>query len=189
MNIILQTILKFLKNNVLILGVIAIVLLLYLDNKYLRSEVSRLNNNVQAIKLDNARQQELTKSEFKDYYKHLDSIANKLQIKTKNITNVIVTKYNVKDTVIKHYVTKYDSITNSHHFDIQADCYTIRGYYNNDDITTTYITSQDKQDIFLYKAFKKRFLFIKWSPYYTAKVYSECKQDTVSVIQNIKILK
>lgn len=156
----------------------------------LKSENKRLSNNIEALQLDNARQLELTKKELKKFYgAQLDSLADKLDIKLKNITNIVITKYVYKDTTVVTYKTETVKIQGSENFSISKNCAQIDATIDSTGITIKKIELQDRLTTFLYKDYAKRFLFIKWKPYYTSKVYSECKKDTIQVETNIKVLK
>lgn len=178
--------------NKILIYVVAIFLIIGMGYTIysLKSENKRLNNNIEALQLDNARQLALTKGELKEFYgKQLDSLADKLDIKLKNITNVIITKYVYKDTTVTTYKTETVKIQGSENFSISKNCAQIDATIDSIGITIKKIELQDKLTTFLYKDFKKRFLFIKWKPYYTSKIYSECKQDTLQVETNIKVIK
>ncbi len=64
-----------------------------------KEERKRYNNNMIALIADKNRQQSLTIDELKTLYPKYDSIAKLLQIKTKNITDIIETQYRFKDSL------------------------------------------------------------------------------------------
>lgn len=172
----------------IILGLI--VFFLYIQNKNLREDIKRVDNNYQALAQNSSIQQELTKSEAKEFYKKsLDSILNKVNVKLKNVTNVIITKYNYKDTTISHI--KLDTlkvkIFGSENFSINKECFVIKGKIDEGGLYINSVENTDKLTYILYKAYHKHFLFFKWKPYYESKVYSECKKDTMSIQTNLKI--
>jgi hypothetical protein len=156
----------------------------------LKAENKRLNNNIIALKDDNSRQLLLTKSELQQFYgKQLDSLSKALDIKLKNVTNIIITKYNYKDTVIKHVAFDTVKIEGSEKFLVSKGCFKVEGSIDKTGLNIKTLELNDKLTTFIYKDYYKRFLFIKYRPYYTCKVYSECKKDTVHVETNIKVIK
>lgn len=179
--------------NELISGFIILILIFVIFNqkyKY-KKEISRVKNNYEAIIKESSTQQEITKKEYKEYYVYkLDSLTSKLKIKSKNIQNVIVTKYNYKDTIIKKYETIYNPIEeNKLTFITKKECSVINGETDGTYVTINKIEVKDNLTTFIYKEYRKKFLFIHWKPYYNTKVYSKCKNDTISVQTNIKIVK
>jgi hypothetical protein len=179
---------NFIKPYLIYIILGGIIYLLFAQNKALREDVKRVDNNYQAAVQNSSIQQELTRKEFKEYYsKKLDSIAKGIDIKLKNVTEVVVTKYNLKDTVIKHYETTKVKIYGTESFTIPKGCFTVTGKLDSTGVTLNTITNQDKLTYFLYKSYHKHFLFFKWKPYYQSKIYSECKKDTMSIETNLKI--
>lgn len=185
------------KNRILIVLILTVLFLftslgvlfkLYQNEK---EERKRFNNNMVTLITNKSRQQELTAKELKELYPKYDSLANELNIKTKFITNVINTKYNFKDTTIVSSVLKKDSIHNKAFFTLKEDCYNLSGYIEKDSISFTNREIKDNLTTFIYKDYEKKYLWglIKLRPFYNAKVYSECKKDTISVENNIKIKK
>jgi hypothetical protein len=151
------------------------------------SETDRWKNNYSSEVGNSSIRQELTAKEFKNAFRRLDSIAETLDIKAKNITNVLQIKYRLKDTTIVKTKIYRDSSRLSH-FSIIKPCYSIYGTIINDTVNTS-LKYTDEIIPFLYKDFNHKFLFIKWGKYYTAKVYSNCMNDTVKVVKNIRIEK
>ena len=183
------------KTNIYI-GIACVIAMLSLAvfglfNLYITEKANskRLSDNVTAILSDRAKQQELTVKEFKTLYPKYDSLAKSLNIKTKNITNVIETKYHFKDTTISKTIISHDSLNEKHLFSINDKCYHLAGYVDKDTIAITEKQVNDNMTTFLYKDWQHKYFFklIKTKPFYTAKVYSNCLKDTISVINNIKI--
>ena len=156
-----------------------------------KSERKRFSDNYAAILTNKANEQELTFKELKNLYPKYDSIAKELSIKTKNITNIIETHYHFRDTLITKSILKKDSISEKRYFSVSAKCYNFSGYVNIDTITISKKEFKDNLITILYKDWKHRYFFnlIKTNPFYSAKTYSECMQDTVSIVNNIKIIK
>lgn len=185
---ILLSIWNFIKPFIVYIILGLIVFFLYIQNKNLRVDIKRVDNNYQALAQNTSIQQELTKSEAKEFYKKsLDSILDKVNVKLKNVTNVIVTKYNYKDTTIKHYTTEKVKIYGSENFVILKGCFIVSGKLDSTGITLNSIENNDKLTYLLYKAYHKHFLFFKWKSYYESKVYSACKKDTMTIETNLKI--
>ncbi len=185
------------KNRILLILTIALLLCitsiyglfkLYQNEK---SERKRFNDNYVAVMADKSRQQELTAKELAKLYPKYDSLANELNIKTKRITNIIETKYNFRDSVITSSILRKDSISEKSYFSLKEKCYNLSGYIKKDSIAFTNKEFNDKLTTFLYKDYEHKYLWglFKFKPYYTAKVYSDCMKDTVSVLNNIKIKK
>jgi len=142
-----------------------------------------------ALIKDNSRQQSLTIRELKDLYPKFDSIAKSLNIKTKNITNIVDTRYRFRDSILTTTVLKVDSISEKKFFSMKNGCYDFSGYVDRDSISFTNKEFKDNIATFLYKDWEKKYLWglIKIRPYYSVKVYSECMKDTIGVVNNIKI--
>jgi hypothetical protein len=184
--------------NKLILGLLVILIIclvalyglfkLYQHEKEVRK---RYNNNMIALIENKSRQQELTTKELKELYPKYDSLAKELKIKTKFITNIIDTKYHFKDSILTSTILKKDSISEKAYFTLKEKCYSFGGYIKKDSISFTNKEFNDNLTTFLYKDWEKKYLWglFKFKPYYTSKVYSECLQDTIQVINNIKIKK
>ena len=187
-SIILTKLWNFIKPYIIYIILGLIVYILFAQNKALREDIKRVDNNYQALAQNTSIQQELTKKEFKEYYtKKLDSILDKMDIKLKNVTEVVVTKYNLKDTTIKHYQTEKVKIYGTELFTIPKGCFIVEGKLDSTGITLNTITNQDKLTYILYKSYHKHFLFFKWKPYYQSKIYSECKKDTMNIETNLRV--
>jgi hypothetical protein len=156
-----------------------------------KEERKRYNNNMIALIENRNRQQALTVNELKILYPKYDSLAKALNIKTKFITDIITTQYRFKDSTITNTILKRDSISEKAYFTLNEKCYNLSGFIKKDSISFTNKEFKDNLTTFLYKDWEKKYLWglLKFKPYYTSKVYSECMQDTVSVINNIKVIK
>lgn len=156
-----------------------------------KEERKRYNNNMIALIEDKNRQQALTLSELKKLYPKYDSLAKVLNIKTKNITDIVETRYRFKDSTLTSTILKKDSIAEKAYFTLAEKCYKFSGFIKKDSISFTNKEFKDNITTFLYKDWDKKYLWglLKFKPYYTSKVYSECMQDTIAVINNIKIKK
>jgi len=191
----MMTFFMTLKNKILI-GLVLLVMFLFTSLAFLfklyqneKEERKRFSNNVIAIIKDKSRQQELTANELKDLYPKYDSIAKVLNIKTKYITNIIDTKYRFRDSVVTSTVLKTDNVSEKSYFTLKEKCYTFSGFIKKDSILFTNKEFKDNLTTFLYKDWEKKYLWglLKFKPYYSSKIYSECMKDTISVINNIKI--
>jgi hypothetical protein len=183
-------------NNRIIIGLVTLLLLCFLTIGLLfklykteKEERIRYNNNMLALIENKSRQQELTIAEFKKLYPKYDSIANRLNIKTKHITDVIDTRYRFKDTTLVSSVLTKDSVSEKSYFTFSDDCYNISGFVKKDSVSLTNREIKDKITIFSHKDWEKKYLWglIKLKPFMNVKVYSECKKDTIQVINNIKL--
>jgi len=185
------------KNRIiLILTAVVIICLIALYGlfklyQHEKEERKRYNNNMIALIEDKSRQQELTIEELKKLYPKYDSLAKVLNIKTKTITDIIETRYQFKDSTLVSTILKKDSISEKAYFTLKEKCYSFSGFIKKDSISFTSKEFNDNLTTFLYKDWEKKYLWglFKFKPYYTSKVYSECMQDTIQVINNIKIKK
>jgi hypothetical protein len=180
------------ENLKLILQIAAIAILVLFIVDYCNEKKNRkvYEQNQMNYLVDGSRQLQLTRAELKTLLENDQALAGKLDtmgIKVRNVTNIVENTYHIKDTTITHNSFYHDQITDRNYFDIDAGCFRILGYVTPDSIVTNSKELNDKLTTFLYKDFRRRFWFIKWSPYYTAKTWSECKHDTISVTRNIKI--
>jgi hypothetical protein len=182
--------------NRIILGLVIVIVIcfsslfgLYKLYTHEKQERKRFNDNYVAVMTDRARQQELTAKELKNLYPRYDSLAHQLNIKTKQITNIIETKYRFRDSTVTSTVLKTDSVSEKAYFTLKEKCYNFSGYIKKDSISFTNKEFKDNLVTFLYKDWNKKYLWglIKLKPYYTAKIYSDCMKDTISVLNNIKI--
>jgi len=183
------------RNRIMISLAIAVVVLfcsllaVFRLYRHEREESLRYRNNIMAIIKDNARQQELTVRELRDLYPKYDSLAKYLDIKSKRITNIVDTRYRFRDSVVTSTVLKIDSVSERSFFSIKDKCYDFSGYVEKDSISFTNKEFKDNITTFLYKDWEKKYLWglLKFRPYYSVKVYSECMKDTIEVVNNIKI--
>lgn len=154
-----------------------------------KEERIRYNNNMLALIENKSRQQELTINEFKKLYPKYDSIANRLNIKIKYITDVIDTRYRFKDSTVVTSVLKKDSVSEKSYFNFSDDCYKISGFIKKDSVSLTNREVTDNLILYSHKDWEKKYLWglIKLRPFMSVKVYSECKKDTIQVVNNIKL--
>ena len=103
--------------NKLILGLLAVLIIcllalygLFKLYQHEKEERKRYNNNMIALIEDKSRQQELTLKELNKLYPKYDSLAKVLNIKTKNITDIVETRYQFKDSTLISTILKKDSI-------------------------------------------------------------------------------
>ena len=196
-------------NNIITYTILGIgIYFLVRSNVNLRNELQVSNGNYKSlsalvgnIKSDQARQQQFTADQFKYYYHHIDSIANKIKIPTKSISDVIVSNYHYKDTTIVKADTTH--IGQNIQFKAILACYEVKGTIRPDiTVLLNSVALNDKLTTFLYKApkmtkfsfvkqtsYDKHFLGFNWMNHFTAKTYSECKHDTINVEENIHIIK
>jgi len=137
---------KNLLNSIGIYVLLGIIIIgLFYQNKALRKDINRIEINYTALVENNVIQQELTKKEFKEYYKQgLDSILNKVNIKSKVVKEVVVTKYDYKDTTITHYSTEKIKIYGEESFIIPKGCFTVSGKIDSAGITLKEIANNDE---------------------------------------------
>jgi hypothetical protein len=89
---------------------------------------------------------------------------------------------NYKDTLIEYYDTSF--IVTFSDFDIKTDCHRVIGYILSDTLAIQSIETTDKLLISLYKE-KMKCLFKKRG--IKAIAISECKNDTLQVLRNLKV--
>lgn len=172
----------------LVMAIMAVQISVSLYRK-MTKERDRYKNNYNAVVADNDNVQELIAKEFKKYYPKLDSISKKLDIKTRNITNIVNVSYRFKDsTLIKTQLTK-DSVTRRNNFIIERPCYSMSGYVFNDSLNITQYAPHDNINLFLHRQPTKHFWFIKWKHVYKATAFSECRNDTIAVKEFINLKK
>lgn len=168
---------------------ILIIVLIWLLVK-MSKDNARLASNYESIMRDNAQQQELTVKELKKYYSEELEKLKEYGVKPSDINNLVQVHYNVIDTTIYRdtMVTIYDTVNryNLSRFEVEANCTTVSGTVIGDTITIDKIASHDSIMVVLYQT--KKCMVPKYRRY-RALVYSSCKQDTLQVINNIKIQK
>lgn len=180
---------KSLLNSIAVYALLVLIILgLFWQNKTLREGINRLETNYQASVENNAIQQEITKREYKKYYeKNLDSILKVMDIKSKNVKEVVITKYNIKDTTITHYSTEKVKIYGEDKFLIPKGCFTVSGKLDSTGITLNTIDNNDELTYILHRKHTKRFLFFRWAYQNQGLMYSKCKGDTIPIDINLKI--
>lgn len=182
------------NNLKLILQVLVILLLVFLIRDYFKtkSELKIYQQNQQSLLIDGARELQLTKKEMKlALNSKVKVIIDSMHFKSKNVTKYIETHYDFRDSIKVTSKTIYDSIRNKYNWVISKGCYTISGYVNPkaDSVTAVLTSFNDTLDIFTYKGFDHRFLFIKWGRYNTSGIWSRCKHDTIKVVKNYSLRK
>jgi hypothetical protein len=180
---------KVINSNIaiyIILGVI--IYLLYTSNVSLRNSVNRLESNQIALTEQYSRELQLNRQDFKRIYSKEDSIAKLVGIKSKQIQQVIVNNYHYKDSTTNYIPYRDTTRRDTMKFIAPLGCIKVEGYTTSKGIVFTHKEYNDILHTFLYKKYDHKFLFFKWGKYIDAKVYSECKGDTVAVEKNIKII-
>jgi hypothetical protein len=174
--------------SAILAALLSIMVSLYSKEK---KESQRQGNNYRIeLKQKLDEQQEITKIELKKYYEEEIQILKEQRIKPEQIQNIIKIKYNfidttvVKDTLI--YV--YDTITNhlSAPFTVKNKCTVIKGKVDNNNVYVTETISTDSILISLYRE-KKNCLFERRK--IKAIAISSCKNDTLTILRNLKIIK
>lgn len=169
--------------------VLAAVLILAFMFWQERKERIRFQTNMENLIQSNSDELLLTKKEIKELYPSIKKFVDSVGIKIRNVTNYITTDYHIKDTMIKSYEVHDYTLTGVKSFDIKEGCWSLSGQIYPDTIMISKKEFADKLTTILYKDYRKHLWFVKWDPYYTAKVFSKCLNDTVSITKNIKIKK
>ena len=163
------------------------VIWFYKDYQYQKSENERqTENNSQLRKIDSLHfaSQILSLNEMKDYLEYQNSdLKNNLSndgIKVNRIKEIVSTKYNYKDTIIKKYV--------SGPFIDSTKCLTIKGFVDSSGVTITDRKFTNKTDVVTFwERNQWRFLGIKTrflgKKQMTAKVYDECGESKTIKIE------
>lgn len=194
----IQAITAFLKKNLILFIAIGLIIFMYLEIKNLHAKLDRVSNNqyIYAKGLLSV-QKNLTKREFKDYYPDFKILLEGYQIKQSLVEHYIKTSYNFIDSPIVSHYTKVDSFPDVRYFTVYDNCYELSGISYPDSVVTQALR-HDTINTFLFKyAPKKRFFLIRPlyklfdSDYYSHKAISisSCNNDTISVIDNVKIVK
>lgn len=176
--------------NIRLIGILLLVIAViwfYKDYQYQKSEnIRQTENNSQLRKADslNFASQILSLNEVKDYleYENKDLKNNlaKDGIKTNRIKEIVSTKYNYKDTIIKKYIPGP--------FIDSTKCLTIKGFVDSSGVTITERKFTNKTDAVAYWERKQwNFLGIKTrflgKKQMTAKVYDECGESKTIKIE------
>lgn len=183
------------KKSLIKFGSIVIIILLIISlvitTIYRKREIQRVKNNLEIqLRKDFSRQQEITKKELKMYYEGLlDSVKNLTGVKPKQIEHIVQIKYNYVDSTVytDSLIYIYDTIRNieTRRFGFATKCNYIEGNVIKDSITITRIEYTDDISIVLYK--EKRRCFKPRT--YRACAISSCRNDTISVSNNLHITK
>ncbi len=186
------------KYIIVLVTVLTIVLVFLIKNNIdLRKDRNRISSNYETVLLNLNKEQQLTRVEVKKMYFKYDSLAKTLDIKLKNVENIINIEYRYKDTTITHAQTFFDTVHNKLTFMATQKCYTIFGSVKEKKVDIDTIENNDNLDLFIYEE-KPQLLkisnFINWKKFWkkytnTAKVYSECKGGLMLIKENIKIIK
>lgn len=182
---------KLSLTQILLISVGVLLITVYFSistcNKY-RNKYKSQQSTIETLVLNNQQQEEYSAKQFKKLYSKIDSLATSLNISSKNIEHVIINEYRFKDTVVTKTNLVNTTMDKVKYFMIGKSCYTIEGLVTPDSITVNAIDLKDKLTTFLYKYRPYKFWFIKYGRWrYSAKMYSECKGDTISIQKNIKI--
>lgn len=171
----------------IILFLVGAVIWFYKDYQYQKSEKIRQTENASQLrKADSLHytSQILSKNEIIDYleYENKDLKNNlaKDGIKTNRIKEIVSTKYNYKDTIIKKYIPGP--------FVDSTKCLTIKGFVDSSGVTITERNFANKTDAVAFwerrqwnfLGIKTRFLGKKQM---TAKVYDECRESRTIKIE------
>lgn len=182
---------------------ISILIIWYKVDRNKNEKLDRLENNQIALTEQYSRQLQLTRQDFQRIYHKEDSIAKLVGIKPKQLETVIVNNYHYKDSTVVNVPYQKDSIkSDTLKFIAPLGCMSVEGYTTKSGIVFTGKEYNDIIHTFLYKVTNKKlsfrskgkigfdhsFLFIKWNNHIDVKTYSECKQDTIKVERNIKII-
>jgi len=171
---------------------LVVFVLLYIGAKI---EARRYKENFSVeITKEFDRQQTLTKKEFKTYFADIADTLKNYGIKPKQVENVISVHYIYKDTLIAKEVLVFRDtliaavdtvyIDRFAVFEVQSHCHTVKGLILGDVLQIDSIETTDNLLISLYKE-KQKCLFKKRRV--RAIAVSECKGDTLTVVNNLKI--
>jgi hypothetical protein len=160
----------------------------YVGDKKKNEKIDMLASNQIALTEQFSRQLQLTSQDFQRIYHKEDSIAKLVGIKPSQLQTVIVNNYHYKDSTTNYIPYKDTTKQDTMKFIAPLGCMKVEGYTTKSGVVFTNKEYNDILHTFLYKRYDHKFLFFKWGKYIDAKVYSECKKDTVSVEKNIKII-
>ena len=160
-----------------------------------RKEKNRIKENFDIeISNEKERLQTLTLSEFKKYYEAEIETLKQHGIKSNQVENIVQIRYNYKDslipktqlvfkdTLIEYFDTSF--VVTFSEFDIESKCNIVKGYILSDSIVIQSIETTDNLLISLYKE-KRKCIFGKRKV--KAIAISECKGDTVTILNNLKV--
>lgn len=186
---------KFILNVAAAVFGIASILLLYKEVTTLRRDYREVLNNYNAVMYENNRLHTMAREEIKRYDEKLDSIMKVVGVKPKKNVEVVTFNYHYKDTTV-YSIHINDSVlcdTTENlkmNFLISKECYEVSGSLTRDSLSIDKVSVKDKLRVFVgVQDYEKKFLFIKWRPFYKAVVYSECNKDTLAVENYIRIVK
>jgi hypothetical protein len=195
---------KIINSKIFLYCVIGILIWFWINDRInLRKDINRFESNQKALIEQHSREIQITSKTFERLFHKEDSIAKLVGIKPTILQQTIVNNYSHKDSTVVNIPFKDTTNIDTIKFIAPIKCFKIGGYVTKSGITFNYEEYNDKLYTFLYKVnnkrvsfrskdkigFDKSFLFIKWNNHIDSKTYSECKQDTVSIEKNIKIIK
>ena len=125
-----------------------------------------------------------------------DSILKLLKIKPKDIQYQVEIQDNKVDTN-RHIaplkpaepIKIHDTLFVAKQFEFNEPCYYIKGFTALNFAGITEYKNKDKITIFLTKDYNHRFLFFRWDMFMVAKAYSQCNNDTISVMRYLHVVK
>lgn len=187
-------------SRTLILALICVVVLQHCNNKQLKQENKRLENNYNALTNDvktyrlkdssavaETETLLLTKQEFENRYKETKQKIKDLKIKINKLrsyqTTNIITDYKIDtirliDTIVRDSLKCFEYTDNWVEFSGCLD----REYLINSQITTF-----DTINTYLSKQYRKRFLFFKWKPYYKVTLHSKNPYSKITSAEYVEI--
>jgi hypothetical protein len=195
---------KIINSKIFLYCVIGVLVWFWINDRVkLKQDINRFESNQKALIEQHSREIQITSKTFERLFHKEDSIAKLVGIKPTILQQTIVNNYSHKDSTIVNIPFKDSTNIDTLKFLTPIKCMVIGGYVTKKGITFNYEEYNDKLYTFLYKVNNKRisfrskdkigfdrsFLFIKWNNHIDSKTYSECKQDTVSIEKNIKIIK
>jgi len=187
----------WMKSVKLYIIVILLVSVVFIARLY-RQEKQEYQRNRQNYDIEQRHERDrlqiLTKKEFKTYYRDFAAPLKNYGVKPGQIENIVKVSYRYKDTLIPEYVLKYrdtlievfDTVffTGISNFEVESKCNTVKGVIIGDTLLIESIETTDKLLISLYKE-KRKCVFKKRK--IKAIAISECKGDTLTVLNNLKI--
>ena len=178
---------------IIIIIAILVIAGLSIAVKFYKNESKRYHGNYEAM-FDKSLEQNITLKEFKEKYAAIADTLKQYHIKPRQIERVVQIKYQYRDTgshtvkiveVPKIVYTIPKNITYTKTFTHSTQCFYISGTVTD---TTVTITEQSITDTILIALTKTRKCLFK-PPVYRATAISQCKGDTLPVLNNIQIIK
>jgi len=160
-----------------------------------KSEAKRIGLNYDIdLRGELERQKTITTAELKKYYEAEIEILKQHGIKPNQVENIVQIRYNYKDslipktqlvfkdTLIEYFDTLF--VVTFSEFEVESKCHKISGYILSDSIMIQSVETTDNLLISLYKE-KRKCIFGKRKV--KAIAISECKGDTITVLNNLKV--